>query len=79
MSLKDHTKPRPLGKVDRLIAAGDEDAATLAEWLRDTAVSSNEIARRTRQHSKAEGNDQLSVCVYTVRRWREENGIPTCR
>ena len=79
MPLRDHVRTRPLGKVDRLIDAGDEDAATLAEWLRDTAVSSNEIARRTRQHSKAEGNDQLSVCVYTVRRWREENGIPTCR
>ena len=80
MALKDHATRTPtLGKVDRLLVGNDADAATLGEWLRDTELSSNEIARRTRQHAKAEGDMALSVSEPSVRRWREENGVPTCR
>jgi hypothetical protein len=80
MSLKDHATPTTtLSKVDRLIAGGGEDAQTLDEWLRDTTLSSNEIARRCRQHARAEGDAALSVSEPSVRRWRELNGVPTCR
>lgn len=81
MSLRDQQKPqtRAPGKVDRLIAGDGEDAATLSDWLHDPSVSSNEIARRMRRHARVEGDFGLSVSESSVMRWRDENGIRSCR